>query len=610
METLKKEQIRDRMVRLAAAQWQIPENEIEAHFDPLLMLIFDVLAAEVETIGHQIDAVSGRLLNELSSIMLPHALLRAKPASCILTAMPVERTVLLNEEHSFSAVVTSQDPGMPVAETELNFTPNGTVKLFKLSTGYLRTGGKVYKLDEAGRRSLIHDEPAATVLVDELHLTLHSREVFDTLQGLQLFFDLKGHSEASNFYFALQQAQLFINGVPAAFSGGCYQQQQYETGLKDSLAPDGDYSRKIRREIAGIYGRQFITVAQENLPGVPEDPLFLAGLPGKLQETIYTGETIYLTLRLSRHFSREVLERLLISVNAFPVINRKPEKIHFKTDRWINIIPLPVQGSFLDIKSIEGIEGTRYQLRPDPGKDTIEEGQAIMRTSRIGKDSSRDVRNSINSLLESIRDESAYFSRISNDFIAAQLNEISKLLARLQDRLLVAKDERPAFYYVLLRSKKQQETVFVQYWSTAPATASALKAFTVFKPVMHSLTAGPCIALTGTSGGVETFSDYTQKQMLVRQLSSRGKIISREDIRLLCFELFGIRLKNVIISKAMHILQGARNGITKVIDIELQLREQDYTADELAYLQKLLHYQLENHASFVLPFESRITYID
>ncbi|MCF3111499.1 hypothetical protein LL912_22120 [Niabella sp. CC-SYL272] len=610
MELLKKEQIRDRMIRLAAAHWQVPENEIEANFDPLLMLIFDVLAGEVEHIGYQINDVKSRLLNELSTIMLPHALLRAKPASCVITATPAEQTAVLEQEHCFTTVAASQTAGSPSSETELCFTPNGSVKLFRLHTLFLRTGSRVYKLGDAGRKSLVYEAPQDKAPVNEIHFTLHTKDLFESLQGLQLFFDLKGHSEAANFYFALQHARLFINEQETRFTKGYYQQQQYETSLKDSLEMEGDYSRKIRREVAGIYEQQFITVQQESLVSVPQDASILQNLPDKLQEEIRAKEVIYITLKLSRHFQQEALERMLVGVNAFPALNRKPEKIHFKTEKWINIIPLPVKGSYLDIKSIEGANGTRYQLRPDAGEDPIHEGQAIVRSAKVGKESSRDVRNTINSLLESIRDESAYFSRTSNDLIASQLHEISKLLTRLQERLAVSKDEKPAFNYVLLRSKKEQETVFVEYWSTTPAAAAAVKAAAVFKPLMHTLTGSPCIALTAVSGGVETYSDYAQQQMLIRQLSSRGKVISKEDIRLLCHELFGNRLQKVIINKTMNVLQGPKTGITRTIGIDLYLKETDYTEDELAYLQKQLRYQLETNASFSFPFEINMVYSD
>ncbi|WP_300596635.1 hypothetical protein [Niabella sp.] len=610
MELLKKEQIRDRMIRLAAAHWQVPENEIEANFDPLLMLIFDVLAGEIEQIGYQINDVKSHLLNELSTIMLPHALLRAKPASCILTATPAEKTAILDQDHCFNTVATTQTPGAPSTETELCFTPNGAVQLFRLHTLFLRTGNKVYKLGDAGRKALVYEDARDKAPVNEIHFTLHTKDLFENLQGLQFFFDLKGHSEASNFYFAIQHARLLINEQQATFTKGYYQQQQYEAGLKDSLETEGDYTRKIRREVAGIYEQQFITVQQESLAATPADAAILQNLPDKLQEELRAKEVIYITLKLSRYFQQEVLERLLIGVNAFPSLNRKPEKVHFKTEKWINIIPLPVKGSYLDIQRIEGTNGGRYKLRPDSGEDPIHEGQAIVRTAKVGKESSRDVRNTIHSLLETIRDESAYFSRTSNDFIASQLHEISKLLTRLQERLAVSKDEKPAFNYVLLRSKKEQETVFVEYWSTTPEAAAAVKAGAGFKPITHALTTGPCFALTAAGGGVETYSDYAQQQMLVRQLSSRGKIISKEDIRLLCYELFGTRLQKVIINKTMRVLQGPKTGITRTIGIDLYLKESDYTEEELTYLQKQLRYQLETNASFAFPFEINRVYSD
>ncbi|MFT4092335.1 MAG: hypothetical protein QM640_01755 [Niabella sp.] len=610
MEIQSREQIKDKMIRLAAAHWNLEENELEANFDPLLILIFDAVAGEMETLGHRLKDIQSNLLNELSTLMLPHSLLRAKPASCILTARPTETSCLLKKEINFSTIAKTSRADEAVKEAELNFTPIGETKLIQVSLGYIRIGSKIFKCLEDGRRTMVH-ESAGSEMIREIHFTLNSKTPVDTLAGLQLFFDLKSHSEASNFYFALQDATLTINGANTRFNSGYFKNAQYTPALKDAFLGHTDYSRKIQREIAAIYADQFFTI-DEAAGALPDftgsTHTILQGLPEKLIAEINTPHTIYATLSLRHPFSPEIIERLQMAVNAFPAINRRLEKIFHKTEKWVNIIPLQIYGSYLDIHSIEGLNNTKYKLQTADYDGTVEEGTAIIRAARVSRNSSNDIRNSLKSLLEAIRDESAYFSRTSNDFISSRLNEISKTLTRLEDQVQLSKDEKPAFRYVLLKSKNPGETVQVSYWNTSPADAAFVKANAGFRPVQHSLTeTGSCFSITPAAGGMEILNDYAQKQMLVRQLSSRGKIISIEDVKLLCYELFGYRLKKADVQKSMKVLPGKNTGISRFISIQLSVAKDSMGAEEITYLKKQLRYQLDTNASFMFPVEIYIS---
>ena len=608
MNVLKREQIKDRMIRLAAVHWNVPENEIDTNFDPLVMLLFDAVAAEIEGVGYQIRDIQNTWLDELSTIMLPQALLRAKPASCILTAQPSEATGILKKENNFSTIAQIQKTGELVKESELNFTPIGEVKLFKCQPGFLNVGSKTYKYQPDGKKILVHEDQAGKTMVTNIHFTIQSKAPFASLGGMQLFFDLRSHSEANNFYFALQNASLFVNNNPANFTKGYYKNEQYQPNIKDAFNKDADYSRKVQKEMAAMYANQFITLADDVIVQPTEPHTMLQGLPEKITQEITAPNTIFLTLQFSRPFDQEILERMQLGINAFPVINRKLEKMNYKTDKWVNIIPLQVNGSYLDIQSIESDGGTHYKLQLNENDEKMEVGEAIVRSARVGKKSSYDVRNTIKSLLEAIRDESAYFSRTSNDFVAARLTEISRILTRLEDQVQLSKDEKSAFRYVLLSAKNAGENVLVQYWTTSPENASFVKAGAAFKPIQHTITdTTNTFSLSAAIGGVETLSDYSQKQLLVRQLSSRGKIISIEDVKLLCYELFGPKLKQVDVQKKMTVLPGNNSGIARVISISVQIDKNDYSENELIYLDKQLRYQLTTNGGFMFPFEINIT---
>ncbi|MCH5721000.1 hypothetical protein [Niabella hibiscisoli] len=183
MDVQSREQIKDKMIRLAAEHWNLEENEIEANFDPLVVLLFDAVAGEIESLGYRIKDIQSNLLNELAALMLPHSLLRAKPASCILTARPAEDSCLLKSETNFSTIAKTSRADEANKEAELNFTPIGEVKLIKASLSYLRAGNQVYKYQEDGKKLLNTRIRLPVVWFSKYILPLRQNHPFPHLPG-------------------------------------------------------------------------------------------------------------------------------------------------------------------------------------------------------------------------------------------------------------------------------------------------------------------------------------------------------------------------------------------------------------------------------------------
>lgn len=605
MEALSKDQIRDKLVRLAAARWKIEENEIEANFDPLVILLFDAVAGEIENLGYRIKDIHNDLLHELSTVMLPQSLLRARPASCILRASPIDDFCIISDDFNFitsTKIIT--DDNHTSKDIQLNFTPIGENRLVNVKLNYVRAGDKIFKYSPEGKKIVINDAQSSKI-ISRIDFSFQSEKEIKSLEGLQFFFDLKSHSDAKAFYFCLQNATLIINDASVEVQNGYYNNQQYETTLKDAFANNSDYTRKIQREIANIYEKQFLTITNSSgIQKQPNNPAILENLPEKISAEIKATSKIYGSLILKYPFKQETLDRLQIAVNTFPAINRNLESSFYKTEKWLNIIPLQIQGSYLDIKNIEGVDGTKYKLSASENDDNLEEGEAIIRASRVSKNSSNDIRNALKSLLEAVRDESAYFSKTSNNTISGRLQEISKILTRLEDQVNMSKDKKPTFRYALLKSKNPGENIQVQYWTTSPTEAAFVKSFAVFSPVRNNLLQwDTCFAVTPALGGTELLNNYAQKQLLVRQLTSKGKIVSVEDVKLLCYELFGQKLKRVSVNKKMKILPEPAGGIARCILIQLYFSKDNFPTDEITYQENLLRYQLQLNGSFTYPIE-------
>jgi hypothetical protein len=601
---LKREQIKDRMLKTAARLWEVPEGEIESNFDPLIMLLLETCAGELENIGSDINASQNRLLDRLAELILPEAMINAQPGSCIMHAAPAEPSASINDTIRFYTTQRMQQAGTAAYTQDFYFTPVGRFNLLKASMGYMKAGNKFFRFTGNGQKELVHDTGHGGYS-NEIWIAIAPDKALTSLKDLQLFFDLKGHSEAHALYHSLHNASAWVNGEEVDLGKGYFNGDQFELNLEEALSEGYDYNRKIHRKVAGIYRDRFLHLPQElstKASAVPDEWL---SLPEKLLQGVVSESPVFIKIVLGRLFQQETLDRLFCSINAFPAVNRSLHSINYRTDTWVNIIPMQIEGSFLDLHSITGSAGGQYRINISADTQQVDEGEAIVRSSGVGKTNSREVREIIGSLMEAIRDESAYFSRMSNEFVLARLREITRILARLEDQMKMARDKKETMHYLLLRPKAAGESVTVNFWTTNGADAHTVKAGTMLTAFNHTITPSKgAYILTNVTGGKSSVTDAEKKFILKRQLSSGGKIISAEDVKLLSYQLFGDKLKKVEVKKGVRPGGSAQEGFQRSIDIFLTLAPQQNEAgkDELDYLCGELEYNLNQNASPIYPF--------
>ena len=191
----KKEQIKDQMIRTAARLWGVPDNEVETNFDPLILLMMEACAAELEKIGYDISTSHSRLLERLAGLVIPESVLGPQPASCVMQAQPSETQAHITPLNGFyTSQAVKLQGGM--VNTDLHFSPIGDFTLHRATLGHVYAGSKLFKIGEGGSKTLLH---AADIKggSNEIWLAINIDSNLQTLEGLHLFFDLRSHSEAT-----------------------------------------------------------------------------------------------------------------------------------------------------------------------------------------------------------------------------------------------------------------------------------------------------------------------------------------------------------------------------------------------------------------------------
>ncbi len=601
---MKKEHIKDQMIKTAARLWNVPDNEIETNFDPLILLLIEACASELEKISYDINASHERLLDKLADLIIPESVIGPKPASCITTAASSELSSTVNAMTRFFVAQRIQNAS---ADNSFNmnifFTPVGDFLLRKARLAYTIVGKKIFKINSNTSKDLIYNgEGSNREKVNEVWFAMAPDKALKSIKGLSLYFDMRSHSKAHAFYNSLTGTKGWIGNQEVTLGEGYYNCGQFELNPGEMLVSGHDYTQKIHRQIAGIYQNHFLHIASDPDISSAEVPAeFQNNIPQQTLQKITAEPLVFLKIKLNRYFVQEELDGLTCSINAFPMVNRKFNTQNYRTDPWINIIPIQVEGSFLDLQSIITTTGGNYKFRVSADTQNIHEGEALIRSSGIGKINSREVREIISSLMDAIRDESAYFSEVNNDFILARLKEISQVLARLEDQLQKSADNRAAHNYILLKPKNPDEIVAINYWTTNGAIAHQIKPGTILTAYNHTLTgAKEVYIISNVAGGKTAISESEKRNLLKQQIISNGKIVSAEDIKILCAQLFGNRLTGVHIQKGVQIGTGASEGFSRSINIHLTL--QDKEDPELDFLCRELKLALQNKATLVYPF--------
>jgi hypothetical protein len=614
MAAIKKERIKDQMVNTAARIWGVEESEIEHNFDPLALLIIEACAAELEKIGHNITESHKRLIDYLAEIILPESLFGSVPASGILQAMPLDNSTDIDALTSFSLTQKIYRPATNSTESvDLNLTPIGMFRLFKAELAYMVSGNKLYRIKENNSRELIFS-PEKSAGSNSIWLGISAEKMPDNLNGLSLYFDLRSHSAANSFYNSLLFAKCFVNGTPVEISSGFSRNEGIEINQKEILLSGDDRTNKLNRKTGYVYKNRFLQItgsgkiAAGGIPAAWSDQF-----PAEMIKKIEAEKLIFIKLEFQQNFPQEVFDIVTCSINAFPAVNKKLSSFSYKTDDWLNIIPIPVTGTFFDLASVKTEKGENYKIRPAAGANNLSAGEVIVRSGGVGKTSSQEVREMINNISETIRDQSAYFGQISNEIILNRLREIGKILAGLEDNINMATDKKSEIYYLMMRPKKNGEMVFINYWTTNAEDANNIKAGAAVNAVNNTvINSKKCSTLTSFSGGKNIISETEKKLVLRQQLLSGGKVVSAEDVKLLCAQLYGNKLKKADVQKAVQVSHNKAEGFNRTIDVLLTYSNvvNDSMKTEMDNLYRELEFSLQGNASPVYPFRIIINNTD
>jgi hypothetical protein len=611
-----RDHIKTRMLRNASRAWGYSETESESNFDPLVSMLLTACSVELEKISGEIHASRARVLHRLVQILSPDALTGALPAHAVACATPVERKFSLPEDLQFyiPRKLAAASENEEATWKDVFFSPTASFRLTQSSIRFMAAGNTLYRTNNQINKEIVaHTERGKELPANSLWLAID--EPGTSLRDCLFYFDLRNEAGRQLFYHQLPKATWYWNDQPITHCPG-YGDRSIsgeQLDLETILRREDDPGDKIKKTVNSFYKSQFITLQDEKDLTSGTDNSVLTGMiadcfsPASLQQL---GKTPlrWICIDFPQTVSTRLLQDVVCVMNCFPVINRRLHDLTYRLQEIVNIVPLQTDDLFLDLADVSTDEGKLLNVRTfqQPGEEAI---AMLMRNGGVGRFDERDAASIIDYLLQLLRDESAAFSTLGNDFMNSEMRQLQQIINKLEQRLFSRQLHREQTPYLVIRnnSKTPWQNVFIHYWSTTGLEGNNIKAGSVLRLYRGGgLENGQVMLVTTTQGGRNKLGNNETVLAYKSALLSRDRLITEADIRAFCHYQLGDRVKNINIVKGIMIHPDQQQGFVRTIDIKIDIHSKSYDEmldkGEIGFWKDNLKLLLEERSVALLPY--------
>ena len=572
-----KEVIKGRMLKHALNFWNIKNTE---DLDPVVKLLLEALSNELYNFGNDIRDTEVRLLEKIAHLLAPEFLTCPNTAHAIVHATPVEVFDTLEDTTHFYTqvkIAPRQEENSDVS-TDIFFTPVNNVKILDAHVSCYFSGNSLYDFTESyGRQQSAQTIKGKYAEPNTCWLGLSINEKLTDINGLHFYFDWKNSNVASSqVIYQLLPLSKWSCGTKsiAAVQGLQYESNKGSTSQEVNLFTDHNLLSLMEKDTTNYYDNKFITLVDEVLKNVT---IFREPFPEIFRDyfsendlTKIQGKKIWLKIVFPPAMQQEWLDELFVYTNCFPVMNRQLIDLKYRLKGSSNIVPLKTEGleQFLAVRSFSD-ESHTYHSTPYRKLEEEATGTYTLRHGGVERFDERNAKELIGYLLELLRSEVAAFSTYGYDFIASTLKEISQRIALMEQKTKnLGGDIGEIPNYVIVKPFDGQDIMYAEYWTTLAETANMLRSGTRLQ--LHKGTkvkADSLLLMSTTTGGNNRLKPEERLNAFRYGLITRNRVITKEDIRNLCFYELGNRISRVTIQRGFEMSPLPSEAFTRTIDI-------------------------------------------
>jgi len=577
---ISKEAINSRLLKNAAHFWGVKNIN---SLDPFVKLLMDALSIELFNAYNDIQNTESRILERITRLLTPDIYVSPRPAHAIAYLRTTEAGCSLHahSQLGFQKKVQIKETGLAFTDYPVTFTPVDTVNLWNGEVKYYATGSTLYGFDNH-RNKVVQ-------AISGNSLPYHSAWIgvaVDREEQLKdVSFYASFHPEVEDWLYVLLPATSWSTqgGQPLKVKSGLTYSKAKITGEngQESIFSDYEIMKMLEDEVKILYNKHFITI--EDLWRVWEsaDPY---AIPEELQTRFNLQEspqegpsTVWIKINFPSHFSREILNSLSFSLNAFPILNRKPKHLFHSIKEINNVVPLVPEAyeNFISVVSLTDDKKREYINVPQ-GTAEVSRGHFSVRYGGVERFDERNAREFISYLTELLRDEVASFAAYGKDFVTAVVTDLTKKIKLVEQK--TGKDpnknyEVPTYLFVEpIDSASQNMEVY--YWLTNCVLANNIRSGSSLLRIAVAVSSSvDPILLTSTRGGRDKLQAFDRVNAFKYALTARNRLVTQEDLKNFCYYYLGHQIKSVEIKKGLQPGKLNKEGLVSTVDIVLHPAE-------------------------------------
>lgn len=567
---LSKDAIRQQMFQYAATFWNIDSIE---ELDPVILMLIEAMASELYTVRQELRDSHLRILEKISGLLTPSAMIFPKPAHAVAKMNTIEPILYINKYTELQAKNLPQEIQSRGVDT-ITFVPVTDVRLISAKINYLICERRLYKTNDNGGKDLITQ---AEILDERINHTawigLEADSEIESLRDVSFYLDFPQTDKKYEKYSLLPFTQW-------SYAGNAI---EMESGLPSWNKESSNYSifdkygllHQVDKYILELYRLQFLTIksdlkvadmAYEQLPAP------IAGIfPEKAVEKL--KPSIWLKITVPPHIFANNLYDLTVNTNAFPVANKIPFTTTHRTQGHMGIIPLRTRNHqhFLSVRKVSDSYSHEYKLIPytsDQGKET---GVYSLKQSGVERFDERSAKTYMERIVDLLRSEKMAFSSVEMDSlrnVVSRLGENLRSIEQKYDKIRVKGLEDP--YYLLLNTFHKDETVYVDYWATNCELANNIRSGKILTPVdSMPVVTDSCRLLKMSSGGKSAPTSIQKLDAYRYAIGSHDLLVTNENIVNYLRSELAEKVMRIEVKKGVAVSSKPKEGLIRTTDIFL-----------------------------------------
>jgi len=561
-----KEVIKNRMYKNAASLWGVRNID---NFDPLIKLLIEALASEINKLSTEINNIEIRLLERIAALLTPDILMTVRPAHMIIHAEPLDKEITISKHTGFYYENISRE--------NIHFYSAGKFSLLKGRVKSLICSDKLYSIDtDQSKQMQVKSLSRSAVFTNNLWIGLDLDTSIKSVHDLPFYMDILNIENKNELLHLLPYTQWSLEGKPLRVKTGISSLQTGEEPGRNTPFSTYDLANISDESITRIYEHQFITVTSEientavNRKKLP-DELKKAFRLEAIEDTLHP--LLWIKVSFPPNFDDYILESFFVSINAFPVINKKVISKHFKTSKITSVIPLETDDNEY-VLSVESVFDSKDQVyKPLPYQDENNRfGTYVLKRGGVERFDSRNAKEYISNLIDILREEGASFSMIGRGFVDELVAKINEQLVSIEKKMREINVTKDITSYMIIDADDIGDSVYIDYWLTNCERANDIKTGAGLFPFTDTpIEPTSVMSLTQSYGG-RRLQTKNSLELYKYILTSRDRIYTDEDIVNCCLAHFGDLLTGAVVKKGVQVSPRPKEGLIRCMDVYITLR--------------------------------------